>query len=102
MASLSVHVLDTAHGRALAGVAVSVRDGAGTVVGAGVTDADGRIAALAPDLTVGDHTVAYELAGVFPDGFLRAVTVAVRLEEDRHHHLPLLASAWSATSYLGT
>ena len=50
--SLTTHVLDTARGRPAAGVRVTVEARAGgdwTLVGQGVTDADGRVPGLVPE-----------------------------------------------------
>jgi 5-hydroxyisourate hydrolase len=98
MISVSTHVLDTAGGGARPGVAVTLLDTEGTELGAGVTDADGRIASLASGLATGTYTLTFNLEGPF----LTAIAVAVRLGEDRHYHVPVLASGWSAVTYLGT
>jgi 5-hydroxyisourate hydrolase len=100
MTSVSTHVLDTAGGGARSGVAVRLTDAAGAVVGDGTTDADGRIAPLAADLAPGAYTLTFDAPG--GPGFLQSVAVTVALDEDRHYHVPLLASAWSAVTYLGT
>ena len=49
---ISTHVLDTELGRPAAGVHVELYRG-DELVGSGETDADGRIAELAPDLEPG-------------------------------------------------
>ncbi len=97
MPTVSTHVLDGAAGGGLAGIAVELRDAAGAVVASEVTGPDGRVARLASGLPTGTYTVTWQL----DEGFVAAVAVAVRLAEDRHYHVPLLASGSSATAYLG-
>lgn len=97
MASLSTHVLDSAAGGPRAGVAVTVTDGAGRVVGRGLTGADGRIPALAEALAGGTYELAWDTGG----SFVAAVSVRLELTEDRHYHVPLLVSEVAATTYLG-
>jgi 5-hydroxyisourate hydrolase len=97
-ASLSTHVLDAAAGGPRVGVVVTVRDQSGAVVGSGSTDADGRVAPLGTDLAPGHYQLTWESGG----GFVLAVSATVALTEDRHYHVPLLASPVSAVVYLGT
>jgi 5-hydroxyisourate hydrolase len=98
VASLSTHVLDTGAGAAFVGVRVEVHDESGRLVGEGHTDRDGRVGSLARDLIPGDYTLRFEVAGAF----VRALQVTVALTDDRHYHVPLLTSGWSAVTYLGT
>ncbi len=97
MPSLSTHVLDTAAGGPCPGTTVTVTAPDGTPVAAAVTDADGRITDLASDLPAGSYRIGWATGG----DFLEAVAVTVRLAEDRHYHVPLLASPVSAVTYLG-
>jgi 5-hydroxyisourate hydrolase len=95
--SLSTHVLDAAAGGPCPGVAVTVADAEGTTVAAGITDAEGRSADLAVDLPAGTYRIGWRTGG----GFIREVAVTVHLAEERHYHVPLLASPVSAVTYLG-
>jgi 5-hydroxyisourate hydrolase len=97
-ASLSTHVLDTAAGGPRAGVAVTLRDESGAVVARGATDVDGRVAHLAADLAPGIYQLTWDSDG----HFLAALSATIRLTEDRHYHVPLLASPVSGVVYLGT
>ena len=110
---VSTHVLDTAAGVPAAGVpAVLCRDGADhtdhTVLGRGTTDADGRIAALNDGpLAAGDYRVTLDVADHMRRThgalFHPTITVHVRLDGARpHYHLPVLASPYSYTTYLGS
>ena len=109
--TLSTHVLDTGRGRPAADVPVALfrRDDSGWHrVGAGVTDADGRCRTLAPD---GLHSAAHRLdfdtgayfAATGQTGFYPEVSVVFQVTDpDRHHHVPLLLSAYSYSTYLGS
>jgi len=95
--SLSTHVLDAAAGGPRPGVTVTVTDPAGTVVATAVTDDAGRIPDLAGDLPIGTYRIGWSTGG----DFIEEVAVAVRLSDQRHYHVPLLASPVTAVTYLG-
>jgi 5-hydroxyisourate hydrolase len=97
VASLSTHVLDAAAGGPCPGVTVTVADAEGTTVAAGLTGLDGRCADLAAGLPVGVYRIGWRTDGVF----IQEVSVTVHLGEERHYHVPLLASPVSAVTYLG-
>ena len=61
------------------------------------TDADGRIADLAPELEPG----VYRLVFHPPSPFFRRVELEVELG-DGHHHVPLLVSSYGCASYRGS
>jgi 5-hydroxyisourate hydrolase len=105
--TLSTHVLDAGRGLPAAGVPVTLhrRDGDGwRRIGAGVTDADGRCAALAPDgIAAGEHRIDFDTRAYLPTGFYPEVSVVFRVTDPaRHHHVPLLLSAYSYSTYLGS
>lgn len=95
-ASLSTHVLDTGAGSPARGVRVELRQGS-ELVAAGETDDDGRITALAGDLTGGRYSLVFHP----PSPFFRRVELDLELE-DGHYHVPLLVSPYSCTSYRGS
>jgi 5-hydroxyisourate hydrolase len=95
-ASLSTHVLDTGAGRPAEGVRVELLRG-DRPIAAEVTDADGRIADLAPELEPG----SYRLVFYPPSPFFRRVELEIELG-DGHHHVPLLVSPYSCASYRGS
>ena len=94
--SLSTHVLDTEHGRPAAGVHVELYDAAGSLVGEGLTDADGRIRELA-DTSPGTYRIVFHP----PSPFFRRIELEVELAEG-HHHVPLLISSYACASYRGS
>ena len=97
MTSLSTHVLDTGAGSPAADVRVELRRGRGPeLLAEARTDADGR-ARLADDLTPGTYRIVFHP----PSLFFRRVELEVELG-DGHHHVPLLVSPFSCTSYRGS
>lgn len=104
--SLSTHVLDATRGRPAAGVAV-VLSGPGGPVGAGRTDADGRLALVPGDLPAGTYALAFAtgdyFAGTGTETFYPEVTVTFRVRDPAaHHHVPLLLSPWAYSTYRGS
>ena len=110
---LTTHVLDTAHGRPAAGVAVTLRRG-GEVVARAVTNADGRtdapllsggplrIGRYRLDFHVGDYFAARQVATADPP-FLDIVPIRFAIAEpEGHYHVPLLVSPWSYSTYRGS
>ncbi len=94
--SLSTHVLDTEHGRPGTGVRVELYRG-DEQLAAGETDDDGRIASLAAELEPG----AYRLVFHPSSPYFRRVELELELDEG-HHHVPLLVSSYSCTTYRGS
>lgn len=117
MGKLSTHVLDTAHGRPAAGVAIElfVADGdRWAPVARATTNADGRTDAplLAGDaVTPGRYRLVFAMGDYFratgialPDPpFVDAVTLDFGMAEPGgHYHVPLLASPWAWSTYRGS
>ena len=112
MSRLSTHVLDTSRGRPAAGVpAVLERqaaDGSWSVLGQGVTDADGRIPDLFPGpLEAGIHRLTFDTAAYFAKhntaAFYPYVAIVFDIREPaQHHHVPLLLSPFGYSTYRGS
>jgi 5-hydroxyisourate hydrolase len=118
MARLSTHVLDTAHGRPAAGMALSLQrlDAAGNarLIGSHRTNVDGRTdtALLAGDIIeCGRYRLSFEVAGYFrqcgvqlPEPpFLDVVHVDFGIADAAgNYHVPLLVSPWSYSTYRGS
>ena len=106
--TLSTHVLDTAAGRPAQGVRVELFRGE-ELVGAGETDADGRLRTLTPDgpVAVGTYRLRFDTAAYFAQhdvaGFFPSVEIQfiVRAGEG-HHHVPLLLSPFGYSTYRGS
>jgi 5-hydroxyisourate hydrolase len=94
-ASLSTHVLDTSAGCPAVGVRVELKHGGDTAAVA-ETDDDGR-AQLADGLEPGVYSLVFHP----PSPFFRRVELEIELGEG-HHHVPLLISPYSCTTYRGS
>ena len=117
MGKLTTHVLDTAHGRPGAGIAVElyrIANGTRQSLDRRVTNADGRCdapllegAAFAPgtyelDFRIGDYFAALG-AKLAEPRFLDVVTLRFGIADaNAHYHVPLLASPWSYSTYRGS
>jgi 5-hydroxyisourate hydrolase len=105
--SLSTHVLNAVTGKPAVGVPVALTDADGATLAVGDTDADGRIKALAEELPTGIYRLAFDTRSYFAtlgiDGFYPEVVVAFEISEpDAHHHVPLLLSPYSYSTYRGS
>jgi 5-hydroxyisourate hydrolase len=99
--TLSTHVLDTERGQPATGVRVELYLDA-ELVGADVTDADGRIADLSGGQTLGPGRYRLVFVGP-PSRFFRRVELEIEIDDaDRHYHVPLLVSPYSCASYRGS
>ncbi len=109
MSSLSTHVLDTAHGRPAAGVALRLSTAVGELLHAGETNADGRCPGL-PPVGPGRYRIAFEVAAYFrglgmvlPEPpFLDIVAIDFGVADDGHYHVPLLVSPFAYSTYRGS
>jgi 5-hydroxyisourate hydrolase len=113
---LTTHVLDTAHGRPAAGLALELwsLDGTPEMIKAAVTNGDGRVDAPlleGEDFKAGVyelrfHAGAYlEAAGVtVPEpAFLDVVPIRFGIsDETAHYHVPLLLSPYGYATYRGS
>jgi 5-hydroxyisourate hydrolase len=114
---LTTHVLDTTHGRPAAGMRVELlrldASGERYVVKAVRTNADGRtdVPLLADEeLASGVYEIVFEVGeyfrgepGVLEPPFLDRVPIRFGVSDpDAHYHVPLLASAWSYSTYRGS
>ncbi|WP_067586928.1 hydroxyisourate hydrolase [Endozoicomonas ascidiicola] len=112
MAGISTHILDTGSGAPAAGVEVKLETQNNDIweaVGQGITDADGRISALASTgsnlkkgvyrltFMTGDYYQRISLPCFYPE-----VVVMFEVSDDRHHHVPLLLSSYGYSTYRGS
>jgi 5-hydroxyisourate hydrolase len=103
--SLTTHVLDTAHGRPAAGVAIELRDAAGRTLGEFVTNADGRTdGPLLERPEAGEYELVFAVGDYFGEApFLDRVPVRFRIADPAaHYHVPLLVSPWAYSTYRGS
>jgi 5-hydroxyisourate hydrolase len=108
MSPITTHVLDTARGRPADGVPVRLEHG-GRVLGAGATDADGRLRDLLPPgtrLEAGEYRLVFETGAYLraegAAGFYPRVAVDFVVAEGEHYHVPLLLSPFGYSTYRGS
>jgi 5-hydroxyisourate hydrolase len=101
--SVSTHVLDAVRGRPAAGIAVTLTAADGSVVASAATDDDGRVAALAGDLSAGVYRLAFAVEDYLGETFYPEVVITFRIRNGaEHHHVPLLLSPYSYSTYRGS
>ena len=111
MSAITTHVLDTAQGRPASGVLVRLEHvvgASGAVLAAGTTDEDGRLTSLGPDrVCPGTYRLVLNTAGYFsrtgqPCFFPEVSLSFVVADPAEHHHVPLLLSPFSYSTYRGS
>ena len=113
MSGLTTHVLDTAAGRPAAGVPVRLErlDGeAWRELHRTATNDDGRAPGLLPagtELAAGIYRLTFDTAVYHAarggEGFYPYVSIVFTVRDAaQHHHVPLLLSPFSYTTYRGT
>jgi 5-hydroxyisourate hydrolase len=102
--SVSTHVLDATTGRPAVGLAVRLSDLDGAPLDEGHTDSDGRCAIAPYDLEPGTYELTFDSGGYFDERtFYPSVTVTFSIHDGgAHHHVPLLLSPHSYTTYRGS
>ncbi len=115
MGQLTTHVLDTAHGRPAAGVAVRLFSlgEKRALVSSQLTNQDGRTDEPLLDgtaLVAGSYELEFDIGDYFAangvkvsePAFLNTVVIRFAVNADEHYHVPLLASPWSYSTYRGS
>jgi 5-hydroxyisourate hydrolase len=112
MSALTTHVLDTSRGAPARDMDVAVhawQDGVWSQIGAGRTDADGRVAGLLPDgpMAPGTYRLTFATGEWFAaesvEGFYPEVTVIFAIHDRMTHcHVPLLISPYGYSTYRGS
>ena len=110
---ISTHILDTALGRPVAEVPVSLgcwQNNQWIVLSDSRTDADGRCRQLLPEgatLVPGLYRVRFETAAYYQaqrlDGLYPYVEIVFEVRDtEQHYHVPLLLTANGYTTYRGS
>jgi 5-hydroxyisourate hydrolase len=113
MSAITTHVLDTARGKPAGGIPITLEwknpDGAFERVGAGSTDADGRLRDLLKDiaLSTGIYRITFDVAAyhraVDVESFYPEVSVVFVVKDaGAHYHVPLLLSPFGFSTYRGS
>ena len=110
---ITTHILDVANGRPAPAVPITLTfhdpDGTWRAIGAGDTDADGRLRTLTPagPVAPGTYKLAFDTAAYFAlhgiAGFFPVVEIQFIVRDGAaHHHVPLLLSPFGFTTYRGS
>ena len=107
---ISTHVLDTARGHPAEGVPIVLEHEDGEAwqeVGRAVTDGDGRVRELlGGEPADGHYRLTFDTATYFrvvgDAVFYPSVSVVFTVAGGGHHHIPLLLSPFSYTTYRGS
>ena len=110
---ITTHVLDTARGKPADGVPIRLEhEGAPNEwkeIGAGVTDADGRLRTLTDGHTLarGNYRITFDTETYFRtqsrEGFYPRVCVTFVVHDPtQHFHVPLLLSPFGYSTYRGS
>lgn len=108
MSHITTHVLDTTLGVPAEGISVALGGPTGEIIATGVTDADGRVTQLGPDvLPAGDYELEFATGPYFAATgratFYSRVTVSfVLANAAEHYHVPLLLSPFAYSTYRGS
>jgi 5-hydroxyisourate hydrolase len=110
MGKLTTHVLDTAHGRPGAGIAVELyrlENEIGALLAKATTNRDGRTDAPLLDgerFRPGTYQLVFHIGAYFKgQGFFDVVPIRFTIADaTAHYHVPLLCSPWSYTTYRGS
>jgi 5-hydroxyisourate hydrolase len=114
MSAITTHVLDTARGRAAAGIGVALErragDGTWDQVGRGRTDDNGRLRALYPageSLRPAVYRLTFDTRAYFdaldaPAFYPEVIVVFETAAGEAHYHVPLLLSPFGYSTYRGT
>lgn len=117
MGKLSTHVLDTAHGRPAAGVAIALYAVGGetrTLLKRAATNRDGRCDAPlleGEELRAGRYELVFDAGDYFTaqgvalsePRFLDRVTIAFGVADPaQNYHVPLVVTPWSYSTYRGS
>ena len=96
---ISTHVLDTERGQPRTGLKVGLYRG-DLLLGEQETDADGRIADLAPEGgEPGEYRLVFDVGG----DFFRQVELTLSITDvGRDYHVPLLVAPYACTTYRGS
>ena len=112
--TLTTHVLDTAHGRPAAGMALKLtRLSDGAVLREAVTNSDGRVDGpilSGPEFKPGRYEIVFSVGAYYRQlgvmltdpAFLEEVPIRFGIADQSHHHVPLLVSPYGYSTYRGS
>jgi len=108
MSHVTTHVLDNVLGAPAPGISVALSGPTGEIIAVGITDGDGRVGDLGPEvLPAGDYRIEFETGSYFAASgratFFPRVTIDFILTDvAAHYHVPLLLSPFAYSTYRGS
>lgn len=113
MSQITTHILDTSKGQPAAGVEIRlekhIRGNEWIEMGSGQTNEDGRLPGLVAAhkfLELGIYRLVFETDAYYKrigeEGLYPWVSIAFRVSEDRHYHIPLLLNPYGYSTYRGS
>lgn len=112
MNGITTHVLDISRGRPASGLRIELHRMEGAswrLLGAGITDQNGRCNTLMDELTLqkGTYRLQFNAAAYFQDHqaetFYSEIPIVFEvLNPDAHYHVPLLISPFGYSTYRGS
>ncbi|HEU4546825.1 MAG TPA: hydroxyisourate hydrolase [Microlunatus sp.] len=108
MSYVTAHVLDATAGIPAPGVAITLLTGEGEVLASAVTDDDGRVSELGPDLLdAGGYRIEFGTGAYFAirgqaTFYPRVVIDFTVVAGQAHYHVPLLLSPFAYSTYRGS
>lgn len=107
--AITTHILDTSLGLPAAGVTVSLaiqQDGRWHQLDQMQTDQDGRISfwpKAEGQLNAGVYQLSFNIKDYFgEESFYPVADIVFTKTDDRHHHIPLLLTAFGYSTYRGS
>jgi 5-hydroxyisourate hydrolase len=112
--TISTHVLDTSLGAPAANIVVTLdaidAHGVATRISSNLTNAGGRVAALAQSngaLSGGSYRLSFDVGSYFDESrrksFYRLISIDFEVgDEPQHYHVPLLLSPFGYSTYRGS
>ena len=108
MSYVTAHVLDATAGTPAVGVTTTLLTSAGDVLADAVTDDDGRVPELGPELLqAGDYRIEFSTGTYFgargqATFYPRVVIDFTVVAGQAHYHVPLLLSPFAYSTYRGS
>lgn len=109
MSAITTHVLDAVLGKPASAITVRLEkltQSGWTSIGESVTDHDGRCRDLCPDGSDGAYRLTFAVDAYFTaqnrKSIYPEITITFLVDGEHHHHIPLLLSDNSYTTYRGS
>lgn len=115
---ITTHILNTALGKPAASIAIQLfvlKDNEWSLLSSAVTNEDGRIddwhetqwyQDKTPEQLFATYKIVFSLEDYWEkqgiDGFYPSAEISFKVQDERHHHIPLLLTAYGYSTYRGS